>query len=68
MYSTKTTWKYPPAYHDGKANFDHTPILNRKVFIIILAIPIFGGVDDPHPNEMMLDMELKEVNDGIKVQ
>jgi hypothetical protein len=67
MYGTKTTWKYPLAYHDEKVDFDHNSILDRKVFMIVLAIPIFSGVDNPHPNGIMPDIELVEVNQGIGV-
>jgi hypothetical protein len=68
MYGSKTTWKYPPAFHNGKVDYNHVPNLNRKMFMIVLAIPIFGGVDDPAPNRMMPDVKLEKVNHGARVQ
>jgi hypothetical protein len=68
MYRTKTMWKYPPAFHNGKVDYDHVPNPDRKMFMIVLAIPIFGGVDNPAPDGMMPDVELEEVNHEASVQ
>jgi hypothetical protein len=47
MKSTRTTWKYPYMIHDGKINTPDHPHPDRKVFVLIIASPIFGGAHDP---------------------
>src|SRR5258708_14994 len=45
MYKTSTTWKYPPHVYDNQTDrLDNTP--DRRVYFIIVATPLFGGVDD----------------------
>src|SRR5258707_14172267 len=64
MYSTRTTWKYQPTYHDGAVQYHTIPIPDRKVFMMLIVTPIFGGVEDPAVGGDMPDVDLDAMSKG----
>ena len=57
MYSTQTTWKYPPRIHDNvvEEEFDNTP--DRKVHFFMIATPLHGSVLDPGQDMYNIDLD-----------
>ncbi len=66
MYSTRMTWKYQPMYYDGSVEYHKTPILDRKVFMMLIMTPIFGEVKDPAIGNDMPDVDLETVSKADK--
>jgi hypothetical protein len=66
----KTTWKYPPVYHDGELvgedELELTP--DRKVYAMIIATPCGGRVSDPQVPMPGLDVDqdLEDADDRIQ--
>lgn len=64
MYRTSTTWKYPPQISRNVVldNDDNTP--DRKFYFMIVATPIFGGVEDSRGDmvgyDLGMDLSIEE--------
>lgn len=70
MYRTSTTWKYPPRIYDNAINTrvprDNTP--DKRVFFMIVATPMFGGVEDPGQDMFGADFEEELPDEEERVQ
>jgi hypothetical protein len=68
MYKTSTTWLYPPRVHDNSVLVEKN-VPDKKVFFMIIATPLFGGVEDPGQDMMGVDEfgeELPPENDRVQ--
>jgi hypothetical protein len=71
MYKTSTTWLYPPVLHDNKIvkQDDRTP--DKKLFFMMIATPLFGGVEDPGQDMFGVNEfqeELPDVDDRVQYE
>jgi hypothetical protein len=46
FHRSNTTWKYEPTVHDDRVTYESDYIPDRKVFVMILATPVYGSVED----------------------
>jgi hypothetical protein len=46
LLPSRTTWKYPYMIHDGTVEQNPSSIPDRKMFVMFVATPIFGGIED----------------------
>jgi hypothetical protein len=51
-----TTWKFPYMVHDGKIEEGCANFPDRKVYVMFIATPIFGGIEDPGQNMHGLEL------------
>ena len=65
MIFLKTTWKYPPAVHDGIVERRFNPIPDRKVFFMLIVTPIVGGVDDPGQDMHGVELDCPLASDDL---
>lgn len=65
MIPLKTTWKYPPAIHDGIVERRFNPIPERKVFFMLIVTPIVGGVDDPGQDMHGVELDRPLASDNL---
>jgi hypothetical protein len=63
-----TTWKYPPTVHDDMYDFNHEDQPDRKVLMIVIITPVFGGKISPGQDMHGVDDVEEAFEDGKKIQ
>lgn len=62
LLPSRTTWVYPPTVHDDVVDYHEDPIPDRKMYLMIIATPVFGG-DIIYPGQEMVVDPVEETFD-----
>jgi hypothetical protein len=68
LLPSRTTWKYPYMIHDGTVEKSASSVPDRKMFVMFVATPIFGGIEDTGEPMHGIDMDDTIEADDVQVK